>query len=172
MTTTTTTRPTSHSASSAPPRPVEELLKYMSLWDHGTAQLPWLDPVLEPEPEPQYLYVTEQMAEAAVLSGWTQFRELLQAVIGRSESEPDRFQYLTLINGDLPSVWCQMTPLGPDAHYVELSDGAGWVDELVPASGERPWSTDQTEAIMRLWVTRRFQRADAQRSSVPRQSSG
>ena len=31
-----------------------------------------------------------------------------------------------------------MTPLGPDQHYVELSDGASWVDELVPADPEQP----------------------------------
>lgn len=162
-----TTAPTPSLAAAAP-APVEELLQYMSQWETGTARLPWVDPLTESGPEPQHLYVTEEMAGPAVLQSWVQFRDLLEEVIARADADPDAFQYLTLIHGEHTSIWTQMTPLGPDQHYVELSDGAGWVDELVPADPQTPWSTDQTEAIMRLWVTQRFQRADAQRSAVPR----
>lgn len=64
--------------------------------------------------------------------------ELLAEVIARADADPDAFQHLSLIHGESTSTWTQMTPLGPDQHYVELSDGASWVDELVPANPEHP----------------------------------
>lgn len=64
--------------------------------------------------------------------------ELLAEAVARADADPDAFQYLSLIYGESTSIWMQVTPLGPDQHYVELSDGASWVDELVPADPEQP----------------------------------
>lgn len=152
----------------APPDPVRELLEYMDLWDSSSGRLPRVDPHPGSAAESRYLYLTELTHQPKALESWAHFRQLLEQVIGRADADPEAFQYLSLVNGDRTSVWTQMTPLGPDQHYVDLSDGAGWVDELVPSDPDTPWSTDQTEAIMRLWVTQRFQRADARRSAVTR----
>lgn len=64
--------------------------------------------------------------------------ELLEEAVARADADPGAFQYLSLIYGESTSIWMQMTPLGPNQHYVELSDGASWVDELVPADPEQP----------------------------------
>ena len=160
---------TRHAALSTAPEAARELAEWMEHWDTATVPLPRLQ-TLE-DPEEGCLYTTELTAGPVPLESWVHLRQLLEEVIARADAAPDAFQYLMLTRAD-QSTWAQMTPLGPDAHYVELSDGSGWVDELAPADPDRPWSTDQTEAIMRLWVSRCFQRADARRQSVPRSTSG
>lgn len=125
-------------------------------------------PVVAEELNPtKYRYMTpwrcRDGGRSIPLESWGQLREILDEAISNRLS--GRFaDFLLLENADHPELWAQTLALGPDSNLIELSTGSGWVDELEKPNGT--WTTDQTEQIIKAWVTRQWVRADGRRQEV------
>jgi len=122
-----------------------------------------------PEEETGYGYDTEE--RATELGGLHRIGQwgVLTAVLGETArlAEPDgAFRYVRVEPMDAATPWTQATPLGLDAFRVELNTEDGWVEEFCRADGAA-WTLDQAAAVMRLWVTRRFRRADGVAETIP-----